>query len=129
MPIIFQHRIYRIDLQANPNVLYVFGDNLLREGMGGQAGEMRGEPNAVGWPTKRKPTMSEDAFFTDSDEDFIDVWNAVENDIDRIIKHLIDGGILVVPSDGIGTGLSQLPERAPEMHKKIEEIIDFWGTL
>ena len=25
MPLIYQHRIYRADLKANPNVLYVFG--------------------------------------------------------------------------------------------------------
>jgi hypothetical protein len=42
MPILYQHRIYRMDLIANPNILYVFGDNTKRVGMGGQAGEMRG---------------------------------------------------------------------------------------
>lgn len=53
MIILRQTRIYRADLAMNPKVLYVFGDNLERKGFGGQAYEMRGEPNAFGIATKR----------------------------------------------------------------------------
>ena len=53
--IIYQKFIYRSDLKANPSVLYLFGDNLQRVGLGGQAKEMRGEPNAVGIATKKAP--------------------------------------------------------------------------
>lgn len=35
MPIIYQSRIYRADLRANPSVLYVFGDNPQRVGFSG----------------------------------------------------------------------------------------------
>lgn len=40
--------IKRQDLKSNPNTQYLFGDNLKRSGFGGQAKEMRGEPNAIG---------------------------------------------------------------------------------
>ena len=61
--ITFQERITRADLRANPDTLYVFGDNMRRRGMGGQAAEMRGEPNAVGIPTKWRPSRTEWDFF------------------------------------------------------------------
>lgn len=35
MPIIFQKRIYRIDLTRNPHIHYLFGDNEHRSGYGG----------------------------------------------------------------------------------------------
>lgn len=40
MIVIKQFRIYRKDIQANPHILYIFGDNLDRKGFGGQAAEM-----------------------------------------------------------------------------------------
>ncbi|MEC7290450.1 MAG: hypothetical protein VXW22_10215, partial [Pseudomonadota bacterium] len=55
MIILRQHRIYRQDLRANPGTIYVFGDNTERVGLGGQAKEMRGEPNARGIATLWSP--------------------------------------------------------------------------
>ena len=111
MPLIYQHRIYRKDLQANPNVLYLFGDNLVRKGLGGQAGEMRGEPNAVGIATKYYPDMSSTSFFDDTDIDsYKSMW---ELEFTRPTTQLLRGGIVVMPLDGLGTGLSELPTRAP----------------
>jgi hypothetical protein len=127
MPVIFQPRIYRNDLQANPDVLYVFGDNLLRQGMGGQAGEMRGEPNAIGLPTKRKPTMEDDAFL--SDDDIETVYNAIQSDLKRLVDHLADGGIVVWPLDGIGTGLAQLQQKAPEIYDRYFDTLDVLRTV
>lgn len=118
--IIHQYRIYRQDLQNNPNVLYVFGDNLLEIGSGGQAGEMRGEPNAVGVPTKKRPGMNEKDFFTD-DELAENIFE-ISMKVNRLTKHLKAGGVVVLPSDGIGTGLSQMPERCPKTFKYLCEI-------
>lgn len=42
MIVIKQKWIKREDLQNNPNIIYLFGDNVSRIGMGNQAGEMRG---------------------------------------------------------------------------------------
>ena len=58
--------ITREIVQANPDKIFLFGDNLLRVGLGGQAGATRGEPNAVGIPTKKTPAGDEAASFTDS---------------------------------------------------------------
>lgn len=46
MPVIYQHRIYRLDLKSNPNITYIFGDNLTKSGLGGQVAEMLGAPSS-----------------------------------------------------------------------------------
>jgi hypothetical protein len=45
-------RITREMVQADRNTVYVFGDNVARHGLGGQAKAMRGEPNTIGVSTK-----------------------------------------------------------------------------
>lgn len=114
MPVIFQKFIFREDLRNNPNTLYIFGDNLHRKGLGGQAKEMRGEPNAVGIATKAKPSQLKNSFFSDRDFDlFLEHW---ENDMIPVFRCLACGETVIIPSDGIGTGLSELPTRAPEIN-------------
>lgn len=120
MPLIFQKWISRSDLHANPDILYVFGDNLERRGRGGQAKEMRGEPNAVGVVTKRKASHDESAYLTDAD--FDEIAPVIRKDFARVQKHLQRGGIAVIPSDGLGTGLSQLQTRAPNTLKFLEYL-------
>jgi hypothetical protein len=121
MPVIYQKFIYRVDLQSNPFVLYLFGDNLKRQGMGGQAKEMRGEPNAVGIATKKLPSQYDNSFFSDDDFDlFEDHYLA---DMEMVYNHLAYKGIVVVPFDGLGTGLSELPTRAPKIDTYIKEAI------
>lgn len=120
MPLMYQHRIYRQDLQKNPNVLYVFGDNLLRKGMGGQAAHMRGEPNAVGVATKKTPSMSEEAFYSDAEYD--DLKKMFLKDVTPLVVALKQGKTVVWPSDGIGTGLSEVPKRAPKLWKMMETV-------
>jgi hypothetical protein len=53
-------------LRANPNHVFVFGDNLLRRGRGGAA-ILRDEPNTRGFTTKKAPN-NEDASFYRPDE-------------------------------------------------------------
>jgi hypothetical protein len=117
MPLLFQKRVSRDDLRANPDVLYVFGDNTHRVGMGGQAGEMRGEPNAIGVCTKLRPTNEGNAFF--SDKDFDAYKKLFDDDVGPIFLHLLKGGIVVWPLDGIGTGLADLPRRAPKCYEHV----------
>lgn len=125
--ILKQHRIYRSDLQNNPEVLYLFGDNRTRTGLGGQAKEMRGEPNAVGVVTKWEPAMRPASFFTDADYD--KVTYLITLDLGPVRKHLREGGVVVIPSDGLGTGLSELPKRAPLIHKFLEKSLKELETL
>lgn len=120
--VLFQKWIFRADLKANPDVLYVFGDNMERVGMGGQAKKMRGEPNAVGIVTKWSPGMLTSDFF--SDDDFDTVKNQIDLDFDNIADYLYnEGGTVVFPLDGLGTGLSELPTRAPKIYEYIKSQI------
>jgi hypothetical protein len=122
MPIKYQKMIYRADLKANPTQIYVFGDNVLREGYGGQAKEMRGELNAIGVATKWAPDNQAGSFFNDDPICF----NEVAADMAKVYALLQLGVTVVVPQDGIGTGLSRLPELAPNLDRQIK---DAWGKM
>lgn len=104
--------ITREYVRENRDKLFLFGDNLERRGLGGQAAAMRGEPNAVGIPTKKSPSYRDDAFFSDDefeqnkasiDSAFAEITNAVTDSI----------RVIVIPSDGLGTGRAQLDRKAP----------------
>jgi hypothetical protein len=122
MPIIYQKFIYRSDLRSNPEVFYVFGDNTERVGMGGQAKEMRGEPNAIGVATKWRPGMSHSDFFNDNQ--FHETKLIIDADFKLIVGALNLNRIVVIPADGIGTGYSQLPQRAPDTYAYILSWLD-----
>ena len=113
MPLEYRAHIVRSDLRAFPGALWVFGDNLAQRGLGGQAKEMRGEPNAVGFPTKRLPSMQPKAFL--SDADLPRVIAALETPLQRIHAQLNANQLVIIPSAGIGTGLAQLSTRAPRI--------------
>lgn len=100
--------ITRDMLISEPNKLFVFGDNVARRGFGGQAKEMRGEENAVGIATKWRPSNRPEDFFYNFQ--FAAVKHIIDEDFERLFTHC---GDIVWPEDGIGTGLSQLPYRAP----------------
>lgn len=117
MPIIYQKFISRKNLREFPDCRYVFGDNVRRSGFGGQAKEMRGEPNAIGVVTKWAPSMAPLAFFDDT----LECKALVLMDLALVQKALDDGLTVVVPSDGIGTGLSRLPQVAPQLDKFIKD--------
>jgi hypothetical protein len=107
MPLILQSRIYRADLRANPTVLYVFGDNPQRMGLGGQAGEMRGEPNSIG-----VVTCSLDTPWTDADAEH--QCALIDSDMAPLFQALLAGWTVVYPLDGIGTGIADLANRSPK---------------
>ena len=116
-----QKRIKRSDLQARPDTLFLFGDNWCKTGFGGQAKEMRGEPNAVGILTKRAPRRDSSAYLTDAD--FSWVRPVLDEQFLRVLHHIQGGGVVVVPEDGLGTGLAELPTRAPLIHRYIEDWV------
>jgi len=117
MPLILQSRIYRADLKANPNVIYVFGDNESRWGLGGQAKEMRGEPNAVGVATLKAPGI----FWNDGDA--ARQCAVLDADFAPILRALADGKTVVFPLDGVGTGLADLANRSPASFAHLLEIV------
>ena len=109
--------ITRTFVQANPSKIFLFGDNLLGRGYGGQAAAMRGEPNAIGIPTKKKPSNNTDAFFNDAE--FEQNKAAIDLAFGRLAG-LKDGTEIVIPSAGLGTGLAKLPDVAPRTFKYLE---------
>jgi hypothetical protein len=116
MPVIFQKWIKREDARRNPEVLYVFGDNVRRVGRGGQAAELRGEVNAVGVATKYSPSSC----FGNTPAQITAQAKIIDIDMKPLFEHLLKGGIVVWPSDGIGTGLAGLPTYAPESFEYIK---------
>jgi hypothetical protein len=115
--ILFQAWITRQDLRDNRDKTYIFGDNVQRSGFAGQAKEMRGEPNAIGVVTKWAPSMAARAFFDDTAACKI----LVERDLLKVQQAMDHGRTLVVPADGIGTGLSRLPQYAPNLDRFIKD--------
>jgi hypothetical protein len=114
--VIYLDWITRSRVQSEPEAVFVFGDNAERVGMGGQAGAMRGEPNAIGVATKWSPSASPEAFFSDDDPLCVAV---VDEDIGRVEDALRGGRTVYLPRDGLGTGLSELPVRAPSLLQHI----------
>jgi hypothetical protein len=103
--------IIRSELKANPTTLYLFGDNDIRKGLGGQAKEMRGESNAIGISTKKLPASNEEAY--KSDDDLQENKRIITDDINKAIAEWNTGKYnkLIIPQ--MGVGLAELPTRAP----------------
>lgn len=120
--IIFQYRIYRSDLELNPDVLYCFGDNDEHEGLGGQAKEVRGERNSFGIRTKRRPDHNPGAFYTD--EEYDECVAKIEADFQILEKELMRGKVVVMPTEGFGTGLANLKEDGPRILAYIEARVE-----
>jgi len=114
--------ITRDFVKANPNTLFLFGDNDIRTGLGGQAKEMRGEPNTIGISTKKLPSNEDSAFKTDSEYDnnkFI-----ITNDVNRAIKAAKSGRFNKVVIPPIGVGLAKLEEKAPMTYAFLQKELD-----
>lgn len=118
MPVLKQKIIRRADLRANPDVLYIFGDNDKRYCSAGQAAECRGEENAIGVRTKWEPSMKEHAFF--DDEDFHVITAMIDMDLEPAFEHSQSGGIVVIPADSLGTGFARLDEKAPQVFEYLQ---------
>lgn len=124
MPLIIQTAWYtRQQLQSQPDDLFAWGDNLARVGgknnpKSGQAFACRDEPNAVGIPTKRRPSMDDNAFFADSD--FDRVKPEIDSAFIRLANHLRAGGTVYWPADGVGTRRAQLATRSPRIWAYLE---------
>ncbi len=118
--------ITREYVRANRDKLFLFGDNLERRGLGGQAAAMRGEPNAIGIPTKKSPSYKAEAFF--SDDELESNKAAIDAAFDEVMNTVSDPiRVIILPSDGLGTGRAQLDRRAPltfaYLQKRLDELI------
>lgn len=104
-------------LRANPDKIYVFGDNMKRYGKRGQA-IIRDEPNAFGIATKRYPSIDNWAFFSDKEDEF----DCVMNDL-RGLYRLSKTHTIVFPDAGIGTGLAKMKERSPLLWLYMNDVL------
>jgi len=130
MSIIFKKFINREYIKNNPTKYFVFGDNDMRVGTGGQAKEMRGEPNSIGVRVKKYPGNISIAYYSDIQYDFNVI--KITEDFDIVKKYLKGGCDVVIPEDKIGTGLAKLKVFAPKTLKfindKIKELCDKYGV-
>jgi hypothetical protein len=66
--------------------------------------------------------MSPSAFLTEADLER--VKPEIDKAFERLRLHLAGGGTVVLPRDGIGTGLAQLESRAPSIAALIQAHIE-----
>ena len=107
---------------SNQTYLFVFGDNLLRVGKGGQA-VVRDLPNTFGVATKATPSMDEKAFFDDSNDKHLE---QLKTDL-GMLKEIGKSGsyfAILFPRSGLGTGLAQLREKAPNTYAEMLCILE-----
>lgn len=103
--------------------LFVFGDNIQGWGKAGQA-IIRDCKNSFGIPTKYEPSMKEQAFFSDTKEEFQIVLNAFLKLREKYISGKYE--YLVFPKNGLGTGLAQLQDRSPKILALINSQIELF---
>ena len=115
------------DVQDNDDFIFIFGDNDVRVGKGGQA-IIRGEKNAMGIPTKKYPGYNPKAYYTDTEisTNKIKIDNAINNIVYKLKNNNAQYKGIILPEDGLGTGLADLKNKAPEtfgyLNKKIKEL-------
>lgn len=103
-------------LREHPDLKFVFGDNLIRVGKGGQA-IIRDEPNALGIATKRSPG---EYMVEGSANDMSELAHDMRKAEFWIRRQ---GVVIPVTKDGdinIGTGLAALPTRAPTLYAMLQ---------
>lgn len=121
MPV--EHMWYeRWFIQQHGDRYFVFGDNLVRRGKGGQARECRNEPNAIGIVTKGLPYWDEKAFLRDAD---LHIWRKANSAaFTKIEQELADDKTVFFPLGGLGTGRAELQIRAPLIWEELQRWLD-----
>lgn len=112
-------RITRVFARQHLDHIFVFGDNMKGVGFGGLAAELRGEPHAVGIPTKWSPGRAREDYFSNHDWQSTRVGRAIMEPLARLDNYRAAGTVIVLPEGGIGTGLAELPQRAPVIYHYI----------
>lgn len=109
-------------VKQNPDKIFIFGDNDLRVGKGGQA-IIRDLPNTFGIRTKKKPNLHPSSFYIDREID--ENSNKIREDIIKISEFIEAGKTIVLSSGGYGTGLSKLPETAQKTFDYLSLLLKF----
>lgn len=125
MKIIIQEEFFSVEECSNKSDhLYIYGDNIIHKGAKGQA-IIRYLSNAMGIPTKKFPNNRPSSYL--SDDEYENNCELISESIDRIVKLADSYVYLVLPANGLGTGLAKLNIVAPQTYKylndKIRELI------
>ena len=105
----------RKSVEADKIRVYVFGDNMDKAGMAGQAC-IRGLDNAYGIPTKVHPcTSNQSCYF--SDHSFQENCRIIQQAFNEIPN------TTVVVNVNIGRGLAQMHETAPKTYKFLCDLL------
>jgi len=104
----------------NPRYLFIYGDNEIHQGRGGQA-IIRDCPNTFGIPTKKYPNNNPASFWTD--REYHRNCAILNNYFGLLCKTIKEKryDAIIIPENGLGTGLSQLPELAPKTHRYLNK--------
>ena len=87
---------YSVDLlNKYPHVIFVFGDNMIRKGKGGQA-IIRDCQNSFGISTKRYPKNTQDAFYSDREDEI----NTTLRDMEQFKRLVLKGKPVILPGGG-----------------------------
>jgi hypothetical protein len=109
-------------LLTHKDKYFVFGDNYARKGLGGQAKVCRGFPNTIGIITKKYPSYSFESYYYEIE---FGIWlEHAMGDLAKVQDYLEQGMTVVYPQEGVGTGLSQLPQKAPSIYNYIEKFFN-----
>lgn len=121
--------ITREVVTINRNFLFIFGDNDMRCGYGGQAKDMRGERNTHGIRMKKAPSMSRGSFYTDYTEaERTYNKNTIGADLTAMDIKSQQYDAIVFPTKGIGTGMAQLHENAPSTYLWLKCALESRGV-
>jgi len=104
-----------------PEAIFIYGDNFKRYGRGKFAGQaiIRDMPNALGLAVKHEPKRDPGSYLSDSD---IGLFIKELHKVHEVIAPKLRSGAMVYwPADGLGTGLAEMPKRAPLLYKKLCE--------
>jgi hypothetical protein len=118
----YQKYILRPEVRHNRQYIYVFGDNDHRSGLGGQAKEMRGEPNAIGIRVKKSPSTDDNAFYTD--KEYHENVKRIMEDLENLAHIANTKEAIVFPEDGIGTGMALLYRTAPQTFQYLSTALN-----
>jgi len=115
------------DCKTYSNSLFLYGDNDVKFGYGGQA-VIRSCKNALGIPTKKCPNNVPTSFYTDNE--YYDNCIKILNALTKIIDASLEYDYIIFPEDGFGTGLSCLPTKAPKTLKFINRLMkQYFGVI
>jgi len=114
----------RQQVVSQTNKIFLFGDNTNDRTVTKYVPSMtqaviRGLPNAIGIDTKRNRGTSTDSYLTDNDFEWF------KNHVDTQIQLAKNSGkIIVIPTDGIGTGKAMLKEKAPKLFEYLQQELN-----